>query len=119
MFGIMPDLNEYTAYHHGVNAIAGFLSSFINFAMKFGQAFAIAAAGWVLAGLGYQPNVEQTPVMLSAFNVMCHIFPAFCSIFAGIAMLNYKLDKKTHADLCEKLARGEYAPGVVLDEEIV
>jgi sugar (glycoside-pentoside-hexuronide) transporter len=118
MFGIMPDLNEYTAYHYGITAVAGFLSSFINFAMKIGQAVAIAMAGWVLAGLGYTPNVDQSPAMLLAFRVMLHIFPAFCTILASISMSQYKLDKKTHEDYIAKLARGEHAPGVVLDEEI-
>jgi Na+/melibiose symporter-like transporter len=118
MFGVMPDLNEYTAYHYGVTTSAGFLSSFINLAMKIGQAFSVAAVGWILAGLGYVANVDQPVAMQNAFNVMVHLFPGVCSIFAGIAMLNYKLDKKTHADLCEKLARNEYAPGVVLDEEL-
>jgi sugar (glycoside-pentoside-hexuronide) transporter len=118
MFGIMPDLNEYTAYHHGITAVAGFLSSFINFAMKIGQALAIAAAGWVLAGLGYVPNVDQPPQMLFAFRFMLHIFPAFCSLLASFSMSRYKLDKKTHEDYIAKLARGEHAPGVVLDAEV-
>jgi sugar (glycoside-pentoside-hexuronide) transporter len=117
MFGIMPDLSEYTAYYYGVHA-AGFLSSFINFAMKFGSAFATAAAGWVLAGIGYQPNVEQTPRTLFAINFMVHIFVALVTVVSGVAMLAYKLDKKTHQDLSDKLARNEHAPGVVLDEEI-
>jgi sugar (glycoside-pentoside-hexuronide) transporter len=118
MFGLMPDLNEYTAYHYGISAIAGFLSSFINFAMKLGQAFAIAAAGWLLSGLGYVPNVEQTPTLLFTFKFMAHIYPAIFSILAGIAMYFYKLDKKTHTEYAEKIARGEYAPGVVPDAEV-
>jgi Na+/melibiose symporter-like transporter len=40
-------------------------------------------------------------------------------IISGICMRNYRLDKKTHADICEKLARHEFAPGVMPDEEIV
>jgi sugar (glycoside-pentoside-hexuronide) transporter len=118
MFGLMPDLNEYTAYHYGISAIAGFLSSFINFAMKLGQAFAIAAAGWLLNSLGYMPNVEQSPTLLFTFRFMSHIYPAIFSIMAGIAMYFYKLDKKSHTEYAEKIARGEYAPGVVPDAEV-
>jgi sugar (glycoside-pentoside-hexuronide) transporter len=117
MFGIMPDLNEFTAYYHGMYA-SGFLSSFINFALKFGAAVSTAAVGWALAGLGYQPNVTQTSAVLTAINFIVHVFVGLTMIVSGFCMLNYKLDKKTHADICEKLARHEFAPGVVPDEEI-
>jgi sugar (glycoside-pentoside-hexuronide) transporter len=116
MFGILPDLNEYTAYHHGLHAV-GFISAFINFAFKLGTAVATATAGWLLAGFGYQPNVTQNATVLFWMNFMPHIFVGVCMLIAGFFMLNYKLDKAAHADLCAKIARGEYAPGVILDQE--
>ncbi len=114
LFGMTPDTTEYTAYYYGVHA-AGFISAFINFAFKLGTAFCTAAAGWVMAGLGYVPNVAQTPTVLAAINFSVHIFVGLTMVAAAICMYNYKLDKKVHADLCEKLERGELAPGVVAE----
>jgi sugar (glycoside-pentoside-hexuronide) transporter len=109
-FGIFPDVTEYTRYRHGIYA-SGFLSSFINFAYKFGAAIMAAASGWLLASVGYVANAAQTPFTLGAIRCF-HLFMAFFLILAGIIMSRYKLDRKTYGELVEKLERGEYAPGV-------
>jgi sugar (glycoside-pentoside-hexuronide) transporter len=112
MFAVMPDLAEYSRYHHGVYA-SGFLSSFINFAFQFGGALATACMGWMLQGLGYVPNVEQSPFLLGLFRYQSHLWPAVMTALGGIAMVIYPFRKKAYEEIAAKLERGEYAPGVV------
>jgi Na+/melibiose symporter-like transporter len=109
-FGIFPDVTEYTRYYHGIYA-SGFLSSFINFAYKFGAAIMTASAGWILAAVGYAANQTQSAFTLGAIRSH-HLFIAFFQIIAAIVMSQYKLDRKTYGELVDKLERGEYAPGV-------
>jgi sugar (glycoside-pentoside-hexuronide) transporter len=112
MFAIMPDLAEYSRYYHGVYA-SGFISSFINFAFQFGGALATAGVGWLLQGLGYAPNVEQSPLMLTIMRYQSHLWPAVMTAIGGVCMLIYPLKKSVYDEIAAKLERGEYAPGVV------
>jgi sugar (glycoside-pentoside-hexuronide) transporter len=118
MFAIMPDLAEYSRYHHGVYA-SGFLSSFINFAFQFGGALASASMGWMLQGFGYVPNVDQSPFLLGLFRYQSHIWPAVMTALGGVAMIIYPFRKKAYDEIAAKLERGEYAPGVVPEGGLV
>jgi len=109
IFGMEPDCAEYTQYYeHGVY-IPGFISTIINFALKFGQAIAISAATAVMAALGYVANLAQTPVVLSGINFMSHMFVFLVMVIVAIAMFTYKLDKEKYAWLCERISKGESA----------
>lgn len=109
IFGMQPDCAEYTQYYeHGVY-IPGFISTIINFALKFGQAVAISAATAVMAALGYVANTVQTPRVLSGINFMSHMFVFLVMVLVAISMFTYKLDKEKYAWLCEKVSKGESA----------
>jgi GPH family glycoside/pentoside/hexuronide:cation symporter/probable glucitol transport protein GutA len=112
LYGMAPDVTEYSTYHYGIHA-AGFLSSFINFGNKMGSALTTAAAGWLLAWVGYAANQTQTPRTLNLIQGMFHLYSAGIMIIGIVLMLFYDLDKEKLDDLADKVSRGEYAPGVV------
>jgi sugar (glycoside-pentoside-hexuronide) transporter len=113
MFGLVPDITEFARYHSGIYA-SGFLSSFINFAYKFGGALMGALAGWVMAAIGYRANEVQTPFVLNVIRAQCHFWVAGCLFAASFIASRYKLDKKMYEEIVAHLEKGEYAPGVVV-----
>ena len=115
MFAILPDVTEYSRYHHGVYA-AGFLSSFVNFAFQFGGALASASAGWVLGAFGYVPGAEQSQQMLNWFTYMSHLWPAAMTAIGAIVMIRYPLSRDKFNEIVAHLEKGELAPGVVAVE---
>lgn len=102
VFGMMPDTAEYTYEKTGVYA-AGFLSTFINFMLKVGQAFAISGASIILDKVGYVANHTQTPKVLFTMNFGAHMFVAILAAIAAVAMFSYKLDKKTYNEIVARL----------------
>lgn len=102
VFGMMPDTAEYTYHRYGVYC-AGFLSTFINFMLKIGQALSMAAAPLVLEMLGYIPNATQSEPVLFAMNFGCHMFVGICSVVCAIALFSYKLDKASYEKIVAEL----------------
>lgn len=103
LFGMVPDTTEYTQFHHRKHA-AGFVSSFINFAFKLGMALCTAVIGWVLGGLGYVANQQQSDSVLSAINICMNLVCGIALLAGGIALYFYKLDKEQHASMIDSLA---------------
>ncbi|MCQ5130146.1 glycoside-pentoside-hexuronide (GPH):cation symporter [Butyricicoccus faecihominis] len=102
VFGMMPDTAEYTYHKYGVYC-AGFVSTFINFMLKVGQAVAISGASFILQIVGYVPNATQSDAVLFTMNFGSHIFVGLFSIVCAIAMFSYKLDKKTYGEIVSNL----------------
>ncbi len=102
VFGMMPDTAEYTYHRYGVYC-AGFLSTFINFMLKVGQAISIAGAAAILDALGYVAGAEQNATVLFAMNFGSHGFIGICSIICAIALFAYKLDKETYNKIVAEL----------------
>ena len=102
IFGMMPDTAEYTYHKYGIYC-AGFVSTFINFMLKVGQALAISGASLLLDVVGYVPNTDQTGSVLFTMNFGSHMFVGICSVICAIAMFAYKLDKKTYANIVASL----------------
>lgn len=102
LFGMVPDTTEYTQYHYKKHA-AGFVSSFINFAFKLGMALCTAVIGWVLGGLGYVANQQQTPEVMSAINICMNLVCGLALVAGGLILYFYKLDKTSHGDMIDNL----------------
>ena len=108
---MVPDTAEWTMYKYNQYA-GGFLSTVVNFFFKLGQAFSIAAAAWVLEGIGYVPNAVQTDSVMWHLNFWPHIYCGACYAIAAIAMFAYKLDKATYAKIAAEVsARRDAASG--------
>ncbi|MDO4269507.1 MAG: glycoside-pentoside-hexuronide (GPH):cation symporter [Eubacteriales bacterium] len=102
VFGMMPDTAEYTYHKYGVYC-AGFLSTFINFMLKVGQAISIAGAAALLDALGYVAGAAQNSTVLFAMNFGSHMFIGLCSIVCAVAMFSYKLDKAAYTRIVSEL----------------
>ncbi len=98
LFGMVPDCSEVTQQKYHTHAI-GFVSAFINFAFKLGMAICTACVGWVLSGLGYVVNGTQNQNVLTAINFCMNGVCGILLIIASIALLFYRLDKKTYAEI--------------------
>ncbi len=102
VFGMMPDTAEYTYDKTGVYA-AGFISTFINFMLKVGQAVAISGAALLLDKIGYVAGEQQSSNVLFTMNFGSHMFIGIICIICAICMFAYKLDKKTYNEIIARL----------------
>lgn len=93
LFSAVPDTVDYGLERWGTGAMAMSFSGHL-LALKIGIAFGGALTGWILAGVGYQPNVEQTSSALNGilFNL------AGSQVIAGVLILVclafYKLNRE-------------------------
>lgn len=93
LFSAVPDTVDYGLERWGKGAMAMSFSGHL-LALKIGIAFGGALTGWILAGVGYEPNVEQTATTLNGilFNL------AGSQVLAGFVVLAclafYKLNKQ-------------------------
>lgn len=72
-------------------------------ATKVSEAFALAAVGWILTGVGYVPNVEQAPQALLGIRLFFGLVPAVC-IFVMLPLLfRYPVTRKSHAEVRRRL----------------
>ncbi len=72
-------------------------------ATKISEALALAAVGWILAGFGYQPNVEQTPQALLGIRLFFGLIPAGIILVSLPLLFKYPLTRKSHAVVRAKL----------------
>lgn len=82
LFSAVADTVDYGLQKWGKGAMAMSFSGHL-LALKIGIAMGGALSGWILAGTGYQPNVEQTP---TALNGIMFIY-AGSSAIAGVLIL--------------------------------
>ncbi|MCE9686501.1 glycoside-pentoside-hexuronide (GPH):cation symporter [Shewanella sp. AS16] len=87
----MADAVDYGQYKTGVR-ITGMLYSSVIFFIKLGVAIGGAAAGWLLAGYGYQAELVQSQATLHGILVSFTLYPAIGSILVAIVMRWYRLN---------------------------
>ena len=102
IYGVIPDTVEYGELKTGVRN-DGFLSAFISLGNKFGIALGSAGVSAFLAALGYQANVEQTPIVVSAIDHLFSTVPGVLSVFCGVIFLFYKVDRKAFNEILANL----------------
>ena len=74
-------------------------------ATKISEALALAAVGWILTGVGYVPNVEQTPQALLGIRLFFGLIPAGI-IFVSLPFLfKYPVTRKSHAEVRARIAK--------------
>ncbi len=102
LYAMVPDVTEYAQVKSGVRA-GGVLFSVVNFGSKFGMAFSGAIFGWVLGSMGYVAGAAQPQSLLNVMNWSMNGMCGIVLVVAIVAMVFYNLDKKTHAELVQKL----------------
>ncbi len=106
IYGVIPDTVEYGELKTGVRN-DGFLSAFISLGNKFGIALGSAGVAAVLAALGFQPNVNQTPLVVGTINNFFTVFPGVLSVLCGVIFLFYKIDREAFDQILRQLKAKE------------
>lgn len=105
LFSMYTDCAEYGEWSTGKNT-AGLTVSASMFSLKFGSAVGGALPGFILAGFGFVANQIQTDSAITGIRLMFNILPAVFFTLAGLAMMFYRIDRKTlsrvEADLRER-----------------
>ena len=102
----MADTVDYGQWKTGVRT-TGMVYSSIIFFIKLGLAIGGAAAGWLLAGYGYQADVVQTDTARQGILLSFSIYPAFGSLVVAFVMRWYILTNEKIAFISKDLARAD------------
>ncbi|WP_390904050.1 MFS transporter [Shewanella phaeophyticola] len=100
----MADVVDYGQYKNGVR-ITGMIYSSVIFFIKLGVAIGGAAAGWLLAGYGYQADTAQTEATQQGILLSFTIYPAIGSILVAFVMRWYVLDNQKVGEIHLELNR--------------
>ncbi|WP_077338521.1 glycoside-pentoside-hexuronide (GPH):cation symporter [Pseudocolwellia agarivorans] len=91
LFSAVPDTVDYSLKKSGNGPMAMSVSGHL-LSLKFGIAIGGALTGWMLAGYGYQANVEQTQSSLDGIIIIFAASPAIGALIAYVLLNFYKLD---------------------------
>ena len=100
MYADVADLNEWRT---GRRATALTFAA-ATFSQKLGSALAAVLIGSVFTALGYVANATQTPESQTGIVLLMSLIPAVFAILAVVAMLFYRLDQRTLAQVRAGLA---------------
>nr|WP_264322957.1 hypothetical protein [Escherichia coli] len=76
-----------------------------------------AASGLILALIGYQSNVVQTAETLNGLFLCVSLLPAVGAVIRIVIMSKYTFTEEKHAEICEKLKRGEFHHSVLISKK--
>ena len=74
--------------------MVGLTTSSIAFSQKFGLGVGGAIAGMLLATVGYQANVAQTPAVIEGLTVIMSWIPAFSKVLVVVILYFYPLGQR-------------------------
>jgi GPH family glycoside/pentoside/hexuronide:cation symporter len=81
---------------------------------KIGGALRSAGAGRLLAGVGFQPNVEETPEVLHGLVLLMSLIPAAVGAILLALVVCYPLNEKRFAEIeIDLRIRREETPAAV------
>jgi GPH family glycoside/pentoside/hexuronide:cation symporter len=86
----MADTVDYGQWRTGIRT-TGMVYSSIVFFIKLGIAVGGAAAGWLLAGIGYQADAAQTETTKAGLLLAFSLYPAIGSVLVAVVMRWYVL----------------------------
>ncbi len=100
----MADTVDYGQWKTGIRT-TGMVYSSIIFFIKLGLAIGGAAAGWLLAGYGYQADQSQSETARQGILLSFSIYPALGSLLVAVVMRWYILTDKKIAQISMELKR--------------
>ena len=77
------------------------------FTSKFANAFAIAAAGWMLSGFGYVPDIPQTELAIFGIRFLFTLIPVLMFILTMPLLIKYPITRESHTQLVEELRQNQ------------
>jgi len=96
------DTADYSELETGRRA-TGLVMSASLFALKLGVALGAAILAWILAGYGYQPNVQQTATSLQGIKLAMSFYAAIPALIGAGIMIFYPLSNKMMVKIEEEL----------------
>lgn len=93
LFSAIPDTVDYCEHKSGYGPMAMSFSGHL-LSLKFGIAIGGALTGWILAGYGYQPNIQQSESALDGIRIIFAASPAIGALICLALLYFYKLDDK-------------------------
>ncbi len=100
MFADVADFAEWKTKRRAT----GIIYATILFGLKTGLSLGGAAAGWLLSGFGYRPNVQQTAEALSGIRLTISVFPSVLFLIVIGCLVSYKIGKKLNLQIQDELA---------------
>lgn len=103
IWAMYADTADYSEWRNERRA-TGLVFSAATFAQKFGIALGGGAAGWLLAGFGFEANAVQSPETLRGIRLMMSVIPGAAAAVAALAALAYGLDDRFMQRIAGELA---------------
>jgi len=95
---MVADTNEYAEWLTGLRS-EGAIQAGFTFVKKTANGLGGAFAAYMLAWIGYQPNVEQSPGTMTGLLAMVSLVPAVFALAALIAMYFYPLTEAKFSNI--------------------
>ena len=92
-YAIIPDTVELEYAQSGVRREGAFYGLW-NLVNQFGVGLALGISGWVLGGLGYVPNVEQTPLAKMGIRLLLGPIAAVFVVVGVVLVSFYPITRK-------------------------
>ena len=80
------------------------------FAAKFGLAIGAGLSGFLLAGVGFVANTEQTETAMLGIRLMYTVYPAVLLVLGTLALFYYRLTDKQVMEIETELAERRHTP---------
>jgi GPH family glycoside/pentoside/hexuronide:cation symporter len=101
-WAMYTDTADYSELETGRRA-TGLVMSASLFALKLGVALGSAILAWILAGYGFQPNVEQTAQSLQGIKLAMSFYAAIPAIIGTAIMFFYPLTNERMVEIEKEL----------------
>ncbi len=108
-FSMFTDIAEYIDWKNG-QQMTGLVVSASIFAVKIGMGLGGALPGFVLEATGFVANEELSAEAINGINFAFAVLPVLILLPAGIAMLFYRIDRATIAQIEQDLAQRRESP---------
>ena len=101
-WSMLPDTVEYGEWKSGIRT-ASYLYGFMTFAQKSSIAVAALILGFLLSGIGFEPNQIQSKETISGMKFMMSWIPICGIIISLVLMYFYPISTKFHGELLQRI----------------
>ena len=99
---MLPDTVEYGEWKSGIRTESS-LYGFMTFAQKSSIAVAALILGFLLSGIGFEPNQIQSEETISGMKFMMSWIPIGGIIISLVLMYFYPISTKFHRELLQRI----------------
>ena len=101
-WSMLPDTVEYGEWKSGIRTESS-LYGFMTFAQKSSIAVAALILGFLLSGIGFEPNQIQSEETISGMKFMMSWIPICGIIISLVLMYFYPISTKFHGELLQRI----------------